>query len=253
MSDDWGDLENVAKPKSQVPKVLFCGCGCLIPVLLLILVLLWGMSTVRRGKDTELQLQELEEVLPYDEPPEGFTLQFGYQPGILSFLFDVEVYVFMEQAVPIEPDEDPDADPDAVAQADPDREPQESGPVTERLHPPQRIWILMRSEDEDMGEMVDTSSDEISLWSPPGSEPVETIRVQGRDLSVAMVTGSEAQLPWGTPTEGSGSDDAALAIQVSPEGAEQILILLIVGEDIENVTPELINRFLEPFHVGPER
>ncbi|MEE8468456.1 MAG: hypothetical protein V3T22_08380, partial [Planctomycetota bacterium] len=108
MSDDWGDLENVAKPKSQVPKVLFCGCGCLIPVLFLILVLLWGMSTVSRGKDTELQLQKLEEVLPYDEHPEGFELQFGYQPGLVSFLFDAEVYVFMEVPNPEERDARPD-------------------------------------------------------------------------------------------------------------------------------------------------
>ena len=54
MPDDWGDLENISKPKSQVPKLLFCGCGCLIPVLLVILVLLYGMSTVNRGKDTAL-------------------------------------------------------------------------------------------------------------------------------------------------------------------------------------------------------
>lgn len=275
MTDDWGDIESIAKPKSQVPKLLFCGCGCLIPVLLLIIVGLWVMNTVNQGEDAELQLQQLEEVLPHDEPPEGFELVFGYQPGILSFLFDVEVYVFMEQASLIEQeaesdldpdadpdadaDSDPDADADAVTQVDPDIEPVETGTETEteteteRAHAPVRMWIFMRSEDEDMGEMVDTSSDEISLWTPPGgSDPVATVRVQGRDLPVAMLTGDEAELPWGAPGEGSGDGDAALAIQVSPEGAEKILILLIVGQEVEGVTPELINRFLAPFHVGPE-
>jgi len=265
MADDWGDIESIPKRKSQVPKLLFCGCGCLIPVLLLILVMLWGMNTVNRGKDEELQLQNLEEVLPFDEPPEGFVLQFGYQPGILSFLFDVEVYVFMEETRLLEldaesdagpdagPDADEEADPDAVAQADPDSEPGETGTQTRRLHSPQRIWIFMRSEDEDLGDMVDTSSGEVSSWSPPGSEPMATVRVQGRDLPIAVVSGSEAELPWGTPGEGSGSGDTALAVEVSPPGAEHTLVLLIVGEAVEEVTPEQITRFLKPFHVGPDR
>jgi hypothetical protein len=264
MADDWGDIDTISKPKSQVPKLLFCGCGCLIPVLFLVTVLLWGMSTVNRGKDEELQLQELEDVLPYDKPPEGFKLQFGYQPGILSFLFDVEVYVFMEQAIPSELDAETDAAPDADAEvdadepdepdeADPDDETLEAVTTVERTHPPQRIWIFMRSEDEDLDDMIDTSNDEIASWSPPGSEAVETIRVQGLDLPVAVVRGSEVQMPWGAPSGGSGDGDTALAIRISPEGADQIMILLIVGEDAEGVTPEQITRFLEPFHVGPER
>ena len=272
MSDDWGDIENIAKPKSQVPKLLFCGCGCLIPILLVILVLLYGMSTVNRGKDTELQWQELQDVLPHDvlphgelshdEHPEGFELQFGYQPGLLSFLFDAEVYVFMKNRNW----EEPGADPDAVPQAEPGEQPgEETGeeigeepdsepPETEaqREHQPLRIWILMRSEDDDLGEMLDTSLDEISPWSPPGSGPVETLRVQGLDLPVAVVRGSDVRMPWGAGTEGSGDGDAALAIRISAEGEEQTLILLIVGEAAEGVTPEQVTRFLKPFHVGPE-
>ena len=267
MSDDWGDLENIAKPKSQVPKLLFCGCGCLIPVLLVVAVMLWGMNTVSRGRDMDLQWQELEDVLPYDEHPEGFELQFGYQPGLLSFLFDAEVYVFMEGPNP----EEPDVAPDAVSPTEPGAEPgeerrDETGAETGeesdsepreteslQVHRPQRIWILMRSADEDMGEMLDTSLDEVSPWSPPGSEAIATIRVQGRDLPVAVFHGSQARMPWGAPTEGSDVGDAALAIGISPEAAEQILILLIVGEDPEGVTPEQVTRFLKPFHVGPER
>ncbi len=262
MSDDWGDLENISKPKSQVPKLLFCGCGCLIPVLLLAFVLLSGMGIMSRGQDTELQLQELEDVLPYENVPEGFKLKFGYQPTWwLAILFDAEVYVFMEEGTR----EEPDSDHDAVPEEDPEEGPEDApegdlGEETgiepleaEAVHSPQRVWILMRSADEDLGEMLDTSQDEISPWSPPGSEAVETLRVQGRDLPVAVVRGSPPRMPWGAPSESSRASDSLLAIRISSEGEEKTLILLIMGEVAEGVTPEQVTRFLKPFHVGPER
>ena len=263
MSDDWGDLEAISKPKSQVPKLLFCGCGCLLPVLLVILVLFWGFGVASRGTDTEYQLQELDDVLPFDEPPEGFVLRFGYQPGLFAFLFDPEVYLFMEEMGWEEPDADPGADTDDLSPVEFEEETAEEigeelasepqGSEPQKRRKPPRIWILMRSGDEDLQEMTDTSRDDVSPWSPPGSEAIVTLRVQGRDLPVAMIRGSKVQLPWGAPTEGSGTDDAALAIRIDFDPDGQTLILLIVGEDIADVTPEKIIGFLESFHVGPER
>lgn len=84
MSDeDWGDLDRLPE-KRQGPRLLFCGLGCLIPLLLLLAGGLWIKGALEDAMDPELQWSKLEELLPHEERPEGWQMAFGMQVEMIG-------------------------------------------------------------------------------------------------------------------------------------------------------------------------
>ena len=50
---DWGDLDQIPQ-KRQGRKLLFCGLGCLIPILLLVAAGLWLKGLVDHAQDPDV-------------------------------------------------------------------------------------------------------------------------------------------------------------------------------------------------------
>lgn len=78
---NWGADEAPAK-SSRVPKWLWwCGGGCLLALVLAIIggYMLFnvGKRLVEEGRDPERQWPKLERVLPFDQRPEGYQLNWG--------------------------------------------------------------------------------------------------------------------------------------------------------------------------------
>ncbi|MAE27860.1 MAG: hypothetical protein QF724_10195 [Planctomycetota bacterium] len=78
--DDFGDLEALAsKPtKRRLPTWLwFCGGGCLLAILLVILGGIFVFNKIEEATDDETQWALLSEVLSYDERPDNLELMMG--------------------------------------------------------------------------------------------------------------------------------------------------------------------------------
>ena len=217
-AEDWGDLEQV-KSKRPGPILLFCGLGCLIPLLLVIVTVVWGFNKFNAGKDAELQWSRLEELLPHDARPEGWKMQFGIKIGLWV---DAEVYILTRSG--------------------------EQGVAS--------VATIIQQE-EAVDDLFDFSRDGVSPWTPPGeSEPLRGLEVQGRMLRVSVVEDDERDGSWdfgaGESMEGDG-DQLNLAIDLTARDEDLPIVLYWVHQDSEALTPEELRAFLAPFHIGPER
>jgi hypothetical protein len=68
---DWGDLDQVpAKKRSYT--LLFCGLGCMIPLVLLVVGAFWFKGWVEDTRNPDLQWENLRELVGYDHRPEGW-------------------------------------------------------------------------------------------------------------------------------------------------------------------------------------
>ena len=78
---DFGDLEalSVKPPKKRaVPSWLwFCGGGCLLAILLVIVGGIFVFSKIEGATDGEVQWPLLNEVLPFDERPQNLEMMVG--------------------------------------------------------------------------------------------------------------------------------------------------------------------------------
>ena len=78
------------------------------------------------------------------------------------------------------------------------------------------------------------------------------IVVQGRTLKGVRGKHHEGDnpMPWAAGTE----DGAGLVLDLTPEGAERPVLLMMVRQgDEEPISDEEVREFLSSFHVGPDR
>jgi hypothetical protein len=211
---DWGDIDQVPAKKPS-SKLLFCGLGCLIPLVLLVAAGGWLYVEIRNGGNPELQWQRLDELLPSDPHPEGWEMKFGVQLGFLDF----QLFVLT-------------------------RETEEEGTMA--------ITILQQGDPVD--GQFDSASDDVNPWIPWGAEePVLSIEVQGRRLRVARQEGHEQgnPFPWGTTDDAGAPGDGspALAIELSPADAELPIVLYWMDTDLDSLTLEEVEDFLAYFQL----
>lgn len=246
--DDWGDVESVPE-KSQVPKLLFCGLGCFLPILLMIVVFTWIGSSIRRGTDTTRQWAELQARLPHSERPEDWRLVFGFQPGGISWLLTEEVFVFT------------------------------SAPEGESMEKGSLIFLIWT--DDDLAEMFDTrlegvspytvppaphdapevaASEEGGAESDPESDPgpeteappepvvLETLDVGGRARPIVLLSGESGGSAWFSfGTEDPEAAGPAVAIDLSPEAGALHLVLLAQSNTEQPMDLETLRGFLDAF------
>jgi hypothetical protein len=82
----WGD--EAATKKKRVPTWLwFCGGGCLIAVILLVIALAWALDQVKDLGDPEVQLAALSESLPFDELPPETEFEFAIPLPFKWYIF----------------------------------------------------------------------------------------------------------------------------------------------------------------------
>ena len=69
-ADDWGDIEQVDAKPSRFPKwLLFCGGGCLVMVVLLIVALVFLWDKVKDAPNPDVQYPKLEQHVGLDRRP----------------------------------------------------------------------------------------------------------------------------------------------------------------------------------------
>ena len=234
---DWGDLESVPRQRSG-PRVMLLSLGCLLPLLILFVGGWWLKEKFNQATDPERQWPALAELVPYDRRPEGWTLKFGLQLGLLG----MEGYVLTQGS-----EEKPD-----------------------------RAVTFLRLGEKDAKKTFDTARDEVEPWTPPGmSEPVSTVTIQGRELRVVRLSGEEQRtLPGAStilsgdePQEGTAEETAGeasekaeetappttLALDLSSADLGESLVLFWVERHPGGPTVDELSAFLAPFHIGPER
>jgi len=164
----------------------------------------------------ELQWARLEELLPHDARPEGWTMRGGTPEGIIGWLLGARVFLLISQ-------EDP------------------------RL----RVTILQLS-DASTTELFERGDP----WVPADAEePVETLPIQGRDLRVALVSEISAERVEGSGDAKVEFQygEQVVAVEVTPDSAEVPIIVTFDVSAGVPLTPADITTFLSPFQLGPDR
>jgi hypothetical protein len=83
--NQWGEEAPPPKKKSIPTWAWFCGGGCLLAVLGLVVAGWLFIGFAKKMQDPEVQWPKLAEVLPYDERPEGVKLEAGVQLGMQQY------------------------------------------------------------------------------------------------------------------------------------------------------------------------
>ena len=234
--DDWGDLERV-KPTRSGPRVLFCALGCLVPIVLLTLLVGWGFSAFRRGRDPVSQWEHLQSILPAEHPPEGWHLLFGFQPGWLSFLVSEELFFFVDRET-FEHRKEPGGEASGFAGA---------------------AMILVWTE-KPVDKMFDLTAESIDPYLivdpvPEGAPPREprplmSLTIQGRELPLALLRDFDTPRPWfdGRGRDDDGAQPAPTAcVDLTPPRPGRHLVLLAQSGDDEPVDLDTIRAFLGAF------
>lgn len=223
-TEDWGDLDNLPKGR-RFTGLFCCGLGCIVPTILIVAVLGWGVSVFNKGLKSNVHWARVHELMPFEERPEGAELVFGFEAGIMSWLIDEQVYVF--RYPPLE----------------------EGAP---------ELFILLMVTDDAIAPMFDVSNGEIDPYrrtSESGEEEeVEFIQIQGLDLPVVLFPpGSEPfPVPQG-PEEGSdpAGTGPVLAVNISEAVPDRQAALWCYSDDPDptSMEPRII-RFLEAFDLS---
>ena len=212
---DWGDLDQIPS-KKQSSKLIFCGLGCLIPLVLLALGGLWLKGWIDEARDPEVQWENLRELVDFDQRPEGWQMQLGIQAKWIK----PQVFILTST------DEQ------------------------------EMTATFLQLPAERRAEMFDRALEGVSPWTPPGAEePIEFIEVQGRQLQVVLLNEDESKDPDSDEGPGVSviTDGRAVAVDLSAEGSSSSVVLALSRTEEQPLAPEDIVAFLEPFHVGPER
>jgi hypothetical protein len=214
MSDDWDSGGSGAK--KGVPKwIWFCGGGCLLMILFLVVVAIFAVGWVRDGADKEKQWPNVEHVLHYDERHPGYELVWGQRIPFVG----VEIYTFTQNEAAI---------PEGAA----------------RL-----TAVLMKfpaGAADEAAQMLDAEQQE------QGEVSEVVVNVQGRDLEGLRLTNQGGGSPFpGGPKQESG---ATLMVALHESGAtEPVVLMLIRANSTTEVSDDDLVQFLDPFHVGPDR
>lgn len=216
----WGEGE-VAPRKKSIPTWLwFCGGGCLLAMIVAIaggaFLYSKGKQFITEGQNPEVQWPRVAEFLPFDSRPEGVELKFG------GGLFGQEAYTFRDN----------------------------HGFVVILLH-------LGESAAKDREKALDPQTKGGVFGMGKRRDAVAaTITVQGRTLKALRfqmeAKGADEQP---APTEATESHAGpTIMVDVTPEGSARPVFLQMtrLGGN-EPVTDADVQRFLKPFHVGPDR
>ena len=224
MNDDqggreWGEISDLKK-KSQLPKVACCFLGCVLPLIILAVIAGMGYRMVSGSTDEDLQWAQLEEVLPFDERPDDLSLIFGLQLDWFNF----EFYVLLGSDFGV---------PD-LAESD-------------HVQPHPWAWILMRLPVEG-GTFIAASEP----WEAADSEePLTRLEVQGQSLEVGFLDeSSSAPIPPGGYPGGHGKDGPSIVVELPSFDPAAMLVLLVNGEDIDELTTAEVIAFLDNFQIG---
>ena len=216
---DWGSTSDL-KNKSQLPKVACCLLGCVLPLVVVAVLVGVGFKKAASSTDKELQWAQLEEVLPFAEQPEDLNLMFGLQ---LDW-FDFEFYLLL------------DSDPASTDQTD-------GG--TYRRAP--WAWILMRLPVE-QGSFLAVSEP----WEAADSEePLTHLEVQGESLGVGFLEDSDsAPIHPGGYMGGNKGDGPSVIVELPYSAPGTMLVLLVNGTDLDELTTVEVIAFLDHFQIG---
>lgn len=216
---DWGSTSDLKK-KSQLPKVACCLLGCALPLVVIAVLVGIGFKKAASSTDKELQWAQLEEVLPFAEQPEDLNLMFGLQ---LDW-FDFEFYLLL------------DSDPASTDQTD--------GGTYQRAS---WAWILMRLPVE-QGSFLAVSEP----WEAADSEEALThLEVQGQSLGVGFLEDSDsAPIPPGGYMGGNKGDGPSVIVELPYSAPGTMLVLLVNGTDLDELTTVEVIAFLDHFQIG---
>jgi hypothetical protein len=228
---DWGDIDNLPPTKKGFPKwILFCGCGCLIPILLLMAGVGWGVSWFNTGQDVDVQIERLREVIPFDDAPQSSSdvessdgeAEHVARVGEFRLIFGQRIpFIEMDIFLFVDPDEDGD------------------------IEQPEYFCMLMQPADDETAQEFRTSQQH-------GSDTEEvTLVIQGREIEATR--GSHlGEMPF--PGMPQGESGASIVMDLSQDDAEHPLVFLMIHQNSEDaITQEEVERFLAPFHIGPDR
>jgi hypothetical protein len=216
---DWGSTSDL-KNKSQFPKVACCLLGCALPLVVIAVLVGVGFKKAASSTDKERQWAQLEEVLPFAEQPEDLNLMFGLQ---LDW-FDFEFYLLL------------DSDPASTDQTD--------GGTYRRSS---WAWILMRLPVE-QGSFLAVSEP----WEAADSEEALTyLEVQGQSLGVGFLEDSDsAPIPPGGYMGGNKGDGPSVIVELPNSAPGTMLVLLVNGTDLDELTTVEVIAFLDHFQIG---
>ena len=214
----WAEEAPSAPPKKSIPTwVWFCGAGCLAVIVLGVVATLVMFAFVKSARDPEKIWEKLSVILPYDNRPPELTPLLGMNLG-------VEQYQFNDSRgfqVTFQRHTGKDA---ARARSQ----------MFDAEHPkfPENMGVMKFKDIQ-----------------------AATIDVQGRSvrlLRMEMELGGFLKAI--VPKEGQEQFGAFLFADLSPEGADELLILQMVRTKGSGpITDDEERTLLKPFHVGPKR
>lgn len=104
----WSEEGAPLPPKKKVPTWLWwVGGGCLLLLLAAGACSVLAVRMFQKARDPEVQWAEVARILPYDERPEGASLEWGSQIGMDMYVFMVsDGYIAMLMRTPAGDDSD---------------------------------------------------------------------------------------------------------------------------------------------------
>ena len=117
---EWSEeSEEAPQKKRRIPKWVWIGCGggCLVALILIVVLAIIGGMWVKNMADPEYAWPKVEQILPHDERPEGYTPRGGGLFGREAYIVIVEGLdgVFMVQRFGTNEELDQQFDPDSPA------------------------------------------------------------------------------------------------------------------------------------------
>jgi hypothetical protein len=212
--EDWLD-SGPARRSGGIPGwAKFCGCGCLLSLLLVLALGVVLVRDLQRARDQEVQRARLAAVLPFDELPEGFEI-FGFPWWVDLWIGnDKRGYVWAFLQV----DAKEELSEETFFSGDP--------AVRDPFFGFQDVRNIQSGELEVQGRKV-----RVKRFVQSGSD------------TLSVMTGKEIQ-----------SDGASLYLDLTPAGAQRLLLVLIIDVDArEQIPDEEVRELLAPFRVGPDR
>lgn len=213
----WGGAETEAPKKRRIPGwVWFCGAGCLVALIAAIVASVFVVRGVKSATDPEVQWAAIDEVLPFEQRPQGWTPQFGFGLGMFGF----ESYVLAQTD-------------------DASGGPRKGGMMA-------ILMVFSAAQGEEIRrQMLDETTVEAPFGLGGRTETRRgTVEAQGRTLTVmrAVQTGGQ-----------HGGGETAI-VDLTPEGSSKpILLQLLRPNSEEPIRDEEIVSFLEPFDVSGNR
>lgn len=211
--NQWGDEAPAPKKKSIPTWAWFCGGGCLLAVLGIVIAAWLSVGFVKKMGDPEVQWPKLAEVLPYDERPEGVTLEAGMQLGVENYTLVDEGRGLMITL---------------------QRMPGDQSEVRRQLFVEEPPSIPAMSLVDPEKGTIDVQGRQI---------PIVRCQIELSGLLKKFMP-KEA--------EGGLGASAYLDLTEGEDGAYTTLQMMRPGST-ERITDEEIRGFLRPFHVGPDR